>query len=358
MATQPSPTYQPMTYPATAPVLRRRLILHKSAPRPGVRPAAQKSASADRERQRLLVEMLPLVKRLAYKIHQHLPAHVEVDDLIANGVLGLVDAVAKFDTAKRVKLESYARHRVRGAILDGLRGADPASRDMRRKNKRIQLLYRELEVKLGRPVTDEEMAAAVGISLANWYRTLREVQSVGFDFGIRPISAGPTSKRLPTEPTLLADHEANPFELCYRREQREILTRALSHLPERERGILMFYYYEELTMKQIADRLNVDESRVSQLHSAALVRLKSAVESMLRPPHTTPSEVTATLSMAAGSAATALVRCLGEASACIHLGGMIASSRHPSRERKGSDRAGTSRGCETWLFPSAGVSPE
>jgi RNA polymerase sigma factor for flagellar operon FliA len=316
------------------------------------------SASADPEKQRLLVEMLPLVKRLAYKIRQHLPAHVEVDDLIANGVLGLVDAVAKFDTAKRVKLESYARHRVRGAILDGLRGADPASRDMRRKNKRIQLLYRELEVKLGRPVTDEEMAAAVGISLANWYRTLREVQSVGFDFGIRPISAGPTSKRLPTEPTLLADHEANPFELCYRREQREILTRALSHLPERERGILMFYYYEELTMKQIADRLNVDESRVSQLHSAALVRLKSAVESMLRPPHTTPSEVTATLSMAAGSAATALVRCLGEASACIHLGGMIASSRHPSRERKGSDRAGTSRGCETWLFPSAGVSPE
>jgi len=102
-------------------------------------------------------------------------------------VLGLVDAVAKFDTAKRVKLESYARHRVRGAILDGLRGADPVSRDMRRKNKRIQLLYRELEVKLGRPVTDEEMAAAVGISLANWYRTLREVQSVGFDFGIRPF---------------------------------------------------------------------------------------------------------------------------------------------------------------------------
>jgi RNA polymerase sigma factor for flagellar operon FliA len=303
MATQLSPTYQPMTHPATAPVLRRRLILHKRAPRPGLRPAARMSASADPEKQRLLVEMLPLVKRLAYKIRQHLPAHVEVDDLIANGVLGLVDAVAKFDTAKRVKLESYARHRVRGAILDGLRGADPASRDMRRKNKRIQLLYRELEVKLGRPVTDEEMAAAVGISLANWHRTLREVQSVGFDFGIRPISAGPTSKRLPTEPTLLADHEANPFELCYRREQREILTRALSHLPERERGILTFYYYEELTMKQIADRLNVDESRVSQLHSAALVRLKSAVESMLRPPHTTPSEVTATLSMAAGSAA-------------------------------------------------------
>lgn len=303
MATQPSPTHQPMTHPATAPVLRRRVILHKSAPQPGVRPPAQKSARAARERQRLLVEMLPLVKRLAFKIREHLPAHVEVDDLLANGVLGLVDAVAKFDTAKRVKLESYARHRVRGAILDGLRGADPASRDMRRKNKRIQQLYRELEVKFGRPVTDEEMAAAFGLSLPQWYRTLSEVQGVGFDFGIRPISAGPTTKRLPTEPTLLAAHEANPFELCYRREQREILIRALSRLPERERRILTFYYYGELTMRQIADRLNVDESRVSQLHSAALVRLKSSVESMLRRPHAAPSGVTASLSMAAGDAA-------------------------------------------------------
>ena len=302
MATQPSPTPQRMPSPATATVLGRRLVLPKRSPQPRVRPAAQKAASAARERQRLLVEMLPLVKRLGFKIREHLPAHVEVDDLLGNGVLGLVDAVAKFDTAKRVKLETYARHRVRGAILDGLRGADPASRDMRKKSKRIQHLYRELEVKFGRPVTDEEIAAALGLSLAQWYRTLTEVQGVGFDFCIRPISAGPTSKRLPHEPTLLADHEANPFELCYRREQREILIRALSRLPERERRILTFYYYEELTMRQIADRLNVDESRVSQLHSAALVRLKSSVESMLRRPHAAPSGVTASLSMAAGNA--------------------------------------------------------
>ena len=100
----------------------------------------------------MLVEMLPLVKRMAFKIREHLPSYVEVDDLIGNGVLGLVDAVSKFDTTKRVKLESYARHRVRGGILDGLRSVDPASRDLRHKNKKIQKLYRELEVKLGRPV--------------------------------------------------------------------------------------------------------------------------------------------------------------------------------------------------------------
>ncbi len=246
--------------------------------------------------------MLPLVKRMAFKIREHLPAHVEVDDLIANGVLGLVDAVAKFDTTKRVKLESYARHRVRGGILDGLRSADPASRDLRRKNKKIQKLYRELEVKLGRPVKDEEIAAALGMNLAQWHSTLNEIQSVGFDFGARTISAGPTTKRPSAEPALLADDDADPFDLCYRREQHEILGRALSHLRERERQIITLYYQEELTMKQIADRLNVDESRVSQLHSAALVRLRASVDSLQHPRRGATSG-TAALSKAVGAGA-------------------------------------------------------
>jgi RNA polymerase sigma factor for flagellar operon FliA len=240
---------------------------------------------------------------MAFKIRERLPAHVEVDDLLANGVLGLVDAVAKFDSSKHVKLESYARHRVRGSILDGLRGADPASRDMRRKNKKIQQLYRELEVKLGRPVADEEIAAALGMNLARWHRTLNEVRGLAFDFGARIISAGPTSKRPYTAPELLADHAANPLELCYRREQRELLLRALSHLRERERQIIVLYYQQELTMKQIADRLKVDESRVSQLHSAALVRLRACVESILRRRRVVPSGVAAGIAMAAGNGA-------------------------------------------------------
>ena len=194
MATQPIPTYEQLSNAAAAPALRRQLISRRPLTPSSVRPTARRDARQAQERQRLLVEMLPLVKRMAFKIREHLPAHVEVDDLLANGVLGLVDAVAKFDTTKRVKLESYARHRVRGGILDGLRSADPASRDLRRKNKKIQKLYRELEVKLGRPVKDEEIAAALGMNLAQWHRTLNEIQSVGFDFGARTLSAGPTSK--------------------------------------------------------------------------------------------------------------------------------------------------------------------
>ncbi len=194
MATQSIPTYEQLSSAAAAPALRRQMISRRPLMPPRITPAARRDAKQAQEMQKLLVELLPLVKRVAFKIREHLPARVEVDDLLGNGVLGLVDAVAKFDTNKRVKLESYARHRVRGGILDGLRNADPASRDLRRKNKKIQKLYRELEVKLGRPVEDEEIAAALGMDLAQWHHTLNEIQSVGFDFGARTLTASPTAK--------------------------------------------------------------------------------------------------------------------------------------------------------------------
>jgi len=300
MATQPIPTY-PQGNPAAAPALPRQLISRRPLMPISVRHPARTDAKQSQERQRLLVEMLPLVKRMAFKFRGHLPPQVEMDDLIANGVLGLVDAVTKFDTTKQVKLESYARHRIRGGMLDGLRGADPASRDLRRKNKKIQKVYREVEAKTGRPVLDEEIAAALGMNLAQWHRTLDEIQSVGFDFGARTLSASPIFKRPSLEPALLADNRADPFDLCYRREQRAILDRALSRLRERDRQIISLYYDHELTMKQIAERLHVDESRVSQLHSAALVRLKAGVDSILHPRHAPAG--TANLSKAAGAAA-------------------------------------------------------
>jgi RNA polymerase sigma factor for flagellar operon FliA len=301
MATQTISTYEHLSSAAVVPAHRRRLMARRSLTPSRVRPTARVDTKQAQERQRLLVEMLPLVKRTAFKIREHLPSYVEVDDLIGNGVLGLVDAVSKFDTTKRVKLESYARHRVRGGILDGLRSVDPASRDLRHKNKKIQGLYRELEVKLGRPVKDEEIAAALGLSLGQWHSTLNEIQGVGLDVGARILSAGPTSRRQPAEPALLAGNEADPFDLCYRREQREILGRALSHLRERERQIITLYYQQELTMKQIADRMNVDESRVSQLHSAALARLKASVNCLMHPRQIGKASRTAPLSMAVGA---------------------------------------------------------
>ncbi len=277
------------------PILRQRPCLVRSK-----RSKAPREEKAVQSKPELLAEMLPLVQRVAFNIRKHLPAHIEVDELAANGVLGLVDAVAKFDPSKGVKLETYARHRVRGAILDGLRRADTASRDLRQKNKRIQTLYHELESKLGRHVRDEEMAKALGMNLGQWYRALNEIQNVGTDWDSRILSAGPTLKLQSTDPELLTDGRDDPFDLCYRREQHEILDNALSRLRSREREIITLLYRHGLTMKQIAARLHVDESRISQIHSVALGRLKASVDSVLNPRQAKVSE-SHTLSMAAGT---------------------------------------------------------
>ena len=228
----------------------------------------------------LMVRLLPLVKRMALQMREHLPAHVDLDDLVGAGVLGLIDAVRKFDARKHVKLESYARHRIRGAILDGLRSLDAASRDMRKKAKGAEKVYRELERKLGRPVGDDEMAGALGVSLKKWYRTVQELQPVGVDW-LRPMEAAELRQQDPE--TLVASPQASAFDQRYRREQKAILNRAMTCLTERDRLMMSLYYERGLTMKEIGEKLGVDESRVSQLHSAALARLESRVKAMLRP---------------------------------------------------------------------------
>jgi RNA polymerase sigma factor for flagellar operon FliA len=226
------------------------------------------------------VELLALVRRMALRMRDHLPPHVEVNDLVGAGALGLLDALRKFDPSKQVKLESYARHRIRGAILDGLRSLDGASRDLRQKTKRLEKIYHEMTAKSGGPVTGPEMAAALGISLPTWYRTVQELQAAGVDW-LLPF--GPVNPTLVTEETLPASNEEDAFARCYRLEQKGLLQLAQACLPERERLILQLYYEQEMTMKQIGERLGLDESRVSQLHSATLARLRARVKAMLRP---------------------------------------------------------------------------
>jgi RNA polymerase sigma factor FliA len=250
-------------------------------------PRATGTRSLDRdcasraERDRLIVQLLPLVKRTAFQVREHLPAHVSVDDLVGAGMLGLIDAVLKFDARKRVKLESYARYRIRGAILDGLRGLDTASRDMRKKAKKAEKVHRELEARLGRPVGDGEMAAALSMSLKKWYGTVHELQPVGIDW-LRPMDA--TLFREPDQEALPDQVGPSAFDQCYRSERVAILNRALNCLSERDRELMSLYYEHDLTMKEIGDRLGIDESRVSQIHTAVLHRLKLRVSSILKPP--------------------------------------------------------------------------
>ncbi|HEV2351542.1 MAG TPA: FliA/WhiG family RNA polymerase sigma factor [Terriglobia bacterium] len=230
-------------------------------------------------------DLFPLLQRVARKMRAHLPAHIEVDDLVGAGSVGLVDAVRKFDPSKRVKIESYAQHRIRGAILDSLRSMDGASRDLRRKIKQAEKVHSELEARLGHPAGDQEMAQAQGISLKNWYRRVREFQPLGIDW-LRP--RGYATEPQPTAESLPAKSNEDQFALCYRREKIDILNRALTSLSVRERLIICLYYARERTMKQIGSQLRIDESRVSQLHSAALVRLRKAVKSLSREPQRCP----------------------------------------------------------------------
>lgn len=227
-----------------------------------------------------VLSLMPIVSKVAARIRKHLPAHVELNDLVGEGILGLLDAVRKFDAHKHVRIENYAQYRIRGAILDGLRDLDNASRDMRRKTKKVETLHRGLEMKLGSPVGNEELAEAMGMSLKGLHRTLGELQGAGLEW-LRPMSCA-TGKQL-TEESLPATGQENQLDRCYRREQKDILRRALARIPERERAVVLLYDFAAMTMKQIAAKLRVDESRVSQLHSAAVARLRSKVKALLRP---------------------------------------------------------------------------
>ncbi len=288
MATQMAALPAPVTGLRTKPIPFYRAWGERGpAPREAL-PSARESKKTFRrdpgEVNRMVVQFIPLVKRVAMQMRERLPLHIEMDDLVSTGVLGLVDAVQKFDACKQVKLEQYAQHRIRGAILDGLRELDNASRDMRKKNKFAERVYGALEAELGRPPSDHELAKGLGMSLAGWYRTVRDLKPVGMAW-LRPMGCvGVKETPIAPEDEFPANNEGHQFDACYRREQKEILHQALGRIPERERQVVQLYYHQELTMREIGARLGIDESRVSQLHSSALCHLRKRVQDFVEKP--------------------------------------------------------------------------
>ena len=225
-------------------------------------------------RDRIVLDHLPLVKAIAIRVHENLPVHVDLDDLIHAGVLGLFDAVIKFDDTKNVAFHSYAKHRIKGAILDSLRELDWASRDLRKRQKQVDVVTHDLSMKLGRNPSESEVAQEMGVSLERWHRIMMELRSVG----LVSASASPDQERDRTQ-DFAAHPESQPDHICQHRQLQVTLARAIGKLPERYQKVVFLYYTNDLTMKEIGDMLGVNESRISQIHKTALKKMAVALES-------------------------------------------------------------------------------
>ena len=225
-------------------------------------------------RDQIVLEHLPLVKAIAIRVHENLPVHVDLDDLIHAGVLGLFDAVVKYDESKNVAFHSYAKHRIKGAILDSLRQLDWASRDLRKRQKQVDSTTRDLCAKLGRTPTEGEVAQEMGLSMERWRRMLMELRTVG----LVSASSNPDQDRDRTQ-EFAAKPDLQPDHMCQRRQLQVTLARAIETLPERYQKVVCLYYTKEMTMKEIGEVMGVNESRVSQIHKTALKKMAMALES-------------------------------------------------------------------------------
>jgi RNA polymerase sigma factor FliA len=226
------------------------------------------------QRDRIVLEHLPLVKAIAMRVRENLPVHVDLDDLVHAGVLGLFDAADKYNADKQVVFSSYAKHRIKGAILDSLRQLDWASRDMRRRQKEVEAATHDLSATLERAPTEAEVAEKIGVDVERFRTMMIDLRNGG------PVSASSRSDEnedLPA-PDLPAKPETHPDSICAHEERRSVLEEAMKTLPERYHKVVILYYTNEMTMKEIGGVLGINESRVSQIHKSALEKMAAALQ--------------------------------------------------------------------------------
>lgn len=225
----------------------------------------------------IIVEYAPLVKFIAQKIASRLPSNIELDDLISCGVIGLMDAIQKFDPSRDNKFKTYAEFRIRGAILDELRSQDWVPRSVREKSKQLEKAYAKLEREFGRPATDDEMCVELECSLEEFHDMLNKSKSVSLLNIDDSASFNRGDKRLMMG---LLEHRrsSNPFSAVNYKSAQNLIKDGIKGLPEKQRLVLSLYYFEDLNLKEIGQVLDVTESRVSQLHTQAIMKLKAKLK--------------------------------------------------------------------------------
>jgi RNA polymerase sigma factor FliA len=230
------------------------------------------------QKDKLIIEYAPLIKFVAQKIAARLPSNIELDDLISSGVIGLMDAIDKYDSSRDNKFKTYAEFRIRGAILDELRAQDWVPRSVRDKAKMLDKTVVALEIALGRNPTDEEIADKLAISVNELHELVNDVRPVS----VVSIDEAPTFSSVDKKSILnILDgcKFNNPQSSLDIKFLKDIITKAIEELPERQRLVLSLYYYEDLNLKEIGRVLRVTESRVSQLHAQAIMRLRAKLNS-------------------------------------------------------------------------------
>ena len=228
-------------------------------------------------RERLVVAYSPLVKFIAGRMSSGLPAHVEESDLISYGLLGLIGAIERFDLDREIKFETFAAARIKGAIIDELRSLDWVPRSVRSRAREVERAHTELEAKLQRGPTDEEMAAKLGVSVEDFHGTLLEIanSSVLALDDLWTFADPEGGSQISILDTIQDPGAIDPEAEAQSAELKDRLADAIESLPERERLVIALYYYENLTLREIGEILGVTESRVSQLHTKAVLALRS-----------------------------------------------------------------------------------
>ncbi len=233
------------------------------------------------KREELIIRYSPLVNYVANRLAGRLPPHILPEDLIGPGIIGLIDAIEKFDPSKKIKFKTYAEFRIRGAMLDELRSLDWVPRSIRKKATELEQTIERLERKLGRMPEDEEVAEEMGISISEYYKLLDKTRGVTF------LDIDAIRRRMPDATDedlfdLIADDgESDPFEKLNLLEIKQIVVDCIKNLPEKEKLVISLYYFEDLTMKEIGEIMGYTESRISQMHTKAVMSIRAKLSEIL-----------------------------------------------------------------------------
>ncbi len=231
-------------------------------------------------KEKIVLEHTPLIRYIVNRIAVRLPSHIDLDDLHNTGVIGLMDAIDKYDPDKNCKFKTYAEFRIKGAILDQLRSLDWVPRSIRQKSRRLEQAYTQVEQRLGRSATETEIADSLGIELEEFHYLINQVKGISM-INLDELRSNSDGDQ-PLYGDIFEDVKAeNPFTSLGSREMRQAVADCISGLPEKERLVISLYYYEDLNMKEIGNVLGITESRVCQIHTKAVARLHSKLRTVM-----------------------------------------------------------------------------